>query len=51
MLLGDGYQGLMLLLVFDAFTVARLEHLFVGDWECASPFLVLVSGVGVRVIY
>ena len=28
--LGDGYLGLMLLFVFDAFTVAMLEHLFVA---------------------
>ena len=39
--LGDGYLGLMLLLVFDAFSVARIEHLFAGDWECASRFLAL----------
>ena len=41
MLLGDGYLGLMLLLVFDAFCVARMEHLFAGDWEYTSRFLVL----------
>ena len=39
--LGDGYLGLMRLLVFDAFPVARLEDLFAGDWECASCFVVL----------
>ena len=37
--LGDGYLGLMLLPVFDAFSVARLEPLFAADWECASRFL------------
>ena len=39
--LGDGYLGLMHLLVFDAFSVARLEHLFGSDWEWASRFLAL----------
>ena len=39
--LGDGYLGLMHLLVFDAFPVDRLEDLFAGDWECASRFLAL----------
>ena len=37
--LGDVYLGLMLLPVFDAFSVARLEPLFAADWECASRFL------------
>ena len=48
--LGDGYLGLMRLLVFDAFPVARLEDLFAGDWECASRFLALSFRVEVRVI-
>ena len=39
--LGDGYLSLMLLLVFDAFSVVRLEHLVAGDWECVSRFLAL----------
>ena len=39
--LGDGYLGLMLLLVFDAFSVVRLEPLFASDWECVSRFLAL----------
>ena len=48
--LGDGYLNLMLLLVFDAFSVVRLEHLVAGDWECVSRFLALSLGVEVRVI-
>ena len=48
--LGDGYLSLMLLLVFDAFSVVRLEHLVAGDWECVSRFLALSLGVEVRVI-
>ena len=39
--LGDGYLNLMLLLVFDAFSVVRLEHLVAGDWECVSRFLAI----------
>ena len=39
--LGDGYLNLMLLLVFDAFFVVRLEHLVAGDWECVSRFLAI----------
>lgn len=39
--LGDVYLSLMLLLVFDAFSVVRLEHLVAGDWECVSRFLVI----------
>ena len=41
MLLGDGCLGLMLLLVFDAFSVVRLEPLFASDRECVSRFLAL----------
>ena len=39
--LGDVYLSLMLLLVFDAFSVVRLEHLVTGGWECVSRFLVI----------
>ena len=39
--LGDGYLGLMVLLVFDAFSVVRFEHLVAGDWKCVSRFLAI----------
>ena len=45
--LGDGYLSLILLLVFDAFSVVRLEHHVPGDWECVSRFLAIsLRGLG-----